>query len=57
MNLILNEIYSFTSVYNAPSEKVMQRIGMNKTGEFDHPLIADGHWLKKHVAYKISSAK
>jgi len=34
-------------------KKVMQRIGMNKIGEFNHPLIADGHWLKRHVVYGI----
>ena len=55
--LNLNEIYSFTSVHNYRSEKVMKRIGMDKDGEFDHPLIADGHWLKRHVAYKITSPK
>jgi RimJ/RimL family protein N-acetyltransferase len=55
--LSLKEIYSFTSIHNYRSEKVMQRIGMEKAGEFDHPLIADGHWLKKHVVYKISSGK
>lgn len=55
--LNLNEIYSFTSIHNKPSEKVMQRIGMSKTGEFEHPSIADGHWLKRHIVYKIVSAK
>ena len=55
--LQISEIYSFTSIHNHRSEKVMQRIGMSKTGEFDHPLIADGHWLKRHVIYKIASAK
>jgi RimJ/RimL family protein N-acetyltransferase len=54
-NLRLGEIYSFTSVYNSRSEKVMQRIGMVKEGHFDHPMIADGHFLKQHVLYKISS--
>lgn len=55
--LDLNEIYSFTSVHNDRSEKVMQRIGMNKIGEFNHPLIADGHWLKRHVVYRIRRAQ
>lgn len=50
----LNEIYSFTSIYNDRSEKVMRRIGMNKIGEFDHPLIADGHWLERHLVYKTT---
>ena len=52
--LQFSEIYSFTSVHNHRSEKVMQQIGMNRIGEFEHPLIADGHWLKKHLVYKIS---
>jgi len=55
--LNLKEIYSFTAIHNYRSEKVMQRIGMNKAGEFDHPLIPDGNWLKKHVLYKITSPK
>jgi len=33
----------------------MQRIGMSKVGEFEHPSIVDGHWLKKHMVYKISN--
>lgn len=49
----LDEIYSFTSVHNKRSKMVMHRIGMTKIGEFDHPLIADGHVLKRHVLYKI----
>ncbi|HEY9000018.1 MAG TPA: GNAT family N-acetyltransferase [Mucilaginibacter sp.] len=55
--LDLKEIYAFTAIPNNRSEKVMQRIGMERAGEFDHPLIADGHWLKKHVVYKISAVK
>ncbi len=48
------EIYSFTSVLNTRSENVMKKIGMQKEGEFDHPLLAEGHPLQKHVLYKIS---
>jgi RimJ/RimL family protein N-acetyltransferase len=55
--LSISEIYSFTAIHNKRSEKVMQRIGMSKAGEFDHPLIAGEHWLKRHVVYKISSSK
>jgi RimJ/RimL family protein N-acetyltransferase len=49
----LSEIYSFTSVHNHRSEKVMQRIGMQKSGEFEHPNLAKEHWLNLHVLYKI----
>jgi len=51
--LKLKEIYSYTAVDNKRSEHVMEKIGMNKVGIFDHPLIEDGHVLKRHVLYKI----
>jgi len=50
----LDKIYSFTSVHNKRSERVMQKIGMAKEGMFEHPLIGDGHFLREHVLYKIS---
>jgi RimJ/RimL family protein N-acetyltransferase len=50
----IDEIISFTSIYNTRSERVMKRIGMSKAGLFDHPLIPEGHILKKHLLYKIS---
>lgn len=53
-NAGLTEIYSFTSVLNKPSEKVMQKIGMTKTGIFKHPSIEKNHPLHEHVLYKIS---
>ena len=49
-------VVAFTATENERSENVMQRIGMTKTGEFDHPKIEDGHRLKKHVLYKISKS-
>jgi RimJ/RimL family protein N-acetyltransferase len=51
--LSVNEIYSFTSIHNKRSEQVMIRIGMKRVGEFGHPKVADGHFLKRHVLYKI----
>ena len=50
----LDEIYAFTSVHNKRSEQVMLKAGMLKQGEFEHPSIEDGHFLKRHVLYKIS---
>lgn len=47
----LERIYSFTAVHNVRSERVMQKIGMKKVAEFDHPKLAEGHWLRKHVLY------
>ncbi|MEO8710489.1 MAG: GNAT family N-acetyltransferase [Parafilimonas sp.] len=48
-----NKIYSFTSTINLRSEKVMQKIGMIKEGEFDHPKIALNNKLCRHVLYAI----
>ena len=51
-SLLLKEIYSFTSIHNKRSARVMEKIGMIKQGEFDHPLIKEGDFLKKHVLYR-----
>tara|TARA_R100001591_G_scaffold2681_2_gene6771 strand:+ start:6167 stop:6706 length:540 start_codon:yes stop_codon:yes gene_type:complete len=48
------EVYSFTALLNKASERVMQKIGMKKIGEFDHPLVEDNHPLKAHCLYRIS---
>jgi RimJ/RimL family protein N-acetyltransferase len=54
-DLNLPEIVSFTSVLNAPSMKVMERIGMSRDtgGDFDHPKIPQDHPLCRHVLYRI----
>jgi len=53
--LKFDDIYSFTSIHNTRSEHVMKKIGMIKQGLFEHPLIEEGHFLKRHVLYRISS--
>ncbi|MFJ4194769.1 GNAT family N-acetyltransferase [Pseudomonas sp. NPDC089534] len=52
----LNEVVSFTSQANLPSQKVMQAIGMHhaEADDFDHPRLDDGHPLRRHVLYRIS---
>ena len=52
----LKDIYSFTAVLNKPSERVMQKIGMTKIGEFAHPRVSESSPLRPHVLYKISSS-
>jgi ribosomal-protein-alanine N-acetyltransferase len=52
--LKLDEIYSFTPSPNLPSARVMQKIGMQQVGTFEHPRITDGHPLKIHVLYHTS---
>lgn len=54
--LDLKEICSFTSIHNKRSEHVMEKIGMHKSGEFDHPLLVRGSFLERHVLYKIAAS-
>lgn len=49
----LHTIYSFTAAVNKPSERVMQKIGMRKVREFDHPKLASDSPLLKHLLYRI----
>lgn len=52
--LKLREIVSFTSLPNKRSEHVMQKIGMARIKEFNHPLVESSHPLYKHILYKIA---
>lgn len=47
----LRKVYSFAAAVNRRSERVMQRLGMCRIGEFDHPALPDGHLLRRHVLY------
>lgn len=51
-NLRLDKVISFTACLNTPSERVMQRIGMDKIREFEHPRVPTGHPLQTHVLYE-----
>ena len=54
--LRLGEIVSFTTTSNLRSRRVMEKIGMyhDARGDFDHPLIAEGHPLRAHVLYRVA---
>jgi RimJ/RimL family protein N-acetyltransferase len=54
--LQLEEIVSFTVPENLPSRRVMEKIGMkrNEADDFDHPLLALEHPLRRHVLYRIA---
>lgn len=53
--LELPEIVSFTATTNRRSQAVMQRIGMDRDplDDFDHPALAEGHPLRRHVLYRL----
>jgi RimJ/RimL family protein N-acetyltransferase len=50
----LDEIVSFTALTNSRSIAVMERIGMSRNEEFEHPLVAEGHRLRPHVLYRLT---
>lgn len=50
--LNMKEVCAFTSLPNKHSERVMQKIGMQKICQFSHPLVDPRHPLCEHVLYK-----
>jgi RimJ/RimL family protein N-acetyltransferase len=52
----LAEIVSFTVPANVRSRRVMERIGMTHDSreDFDHPALAEGHRLRRHVLYRVA---
>jgi len=55
-DLGLAELVSFTVPANARSRRVMERLGMARDlpCDFDHPLLPEGHTLRRHVLYRLS---
>jgi len=54
----LGEIVSYTVPANIRSRRVMERVAMahDPAGDFDHPLLPEGHPLCRHVLYRIARA-
>ncbi len=54
--LALDEIVAFTAAVNAPSRRVMARLGMrhDRDGDFPHPRIPPGNPLCPHVLYRAA---
>ncbi len=57
--LALPEIVSFVLPANVRSQAVMARLGMtrDRNGDFDHPMIAEGHPMRPHWLFKLPSPK
>ena len=51
----LSEVIAVTSVENARSRRVMDRLGMlhSPLEDFDHPLLPEGDPLRRHVVYRL----
>lgn len=50
----LAEIVSFTVPGNVRSRRVMAKLGMRHTEDFEHPRIEPGHPLRRHVLYRLA---
>jgi len=52
----LVEIWASTQAANTRSRRVMEKIGMTRDprDDFDHPLLAEGHPLRRHVLYRAA---
>jgi len=55
-NLEVPEIVAITVPANTPSWGLMERLGMTRdsAGDFDHPALADGNPLRRHLTYRIA---
>jgi len=56
--LRVEEVVSFTVPANLRSRRVMEKIGMvhSPGDDFDHPLLPEGHPLRRHVLYRCRRA-
>jgi len=57
--IALPEIVSFTVPANERSWRVMERLGMHRdpADDFDHPRLAEGHPLRRHVLYRLRASE
>lgn len=47
----IEEVIAFTTLSNQRSQRVMQKIGMECVGQFNHPALPEGHPLRRHILY------
>lgn len=57
-HLAVDEVVAMTTPVNQRSIRVMEKLGMtrNADDDFDHPLVADGHPLRRHVLYRLQKS-
>jgi RimJ/RimL family protein N-acetyltransferase len=57
--LRLPAIVSFTVPGNVRSRRVMEALGMTRepAEDFEHPRLAEGHPLRRHVLYRLAAER
>jgi len=55
-SLHVEEVVSFTVPANLRSRRVMEKLGLthSESDDFDHPLLPEGHPLRRHVLYRLA---
>ncbi len=48
----VDSVMSTTALTNVRSQRVMERLGMRRELEFDHPRVPEGHPVRPHVLYR-----
>jgi RimJ/RimL family protein N-acetyltransferase len=51
--LELPEIVAYTVSANVRSRRVMEKLGMQYSQDFEHPEVAQGHPMRRHVLYRL----
>lgn len=52
----LDRIVAFTSEHNRASERVMEKAGMWRLGDFAHPRLSADHPLSRHIVYEAKAS-
>jgi RimJ/RimL family protein N-acetyltransferase len=52
----LAEIVAFTRPANEPSWRLMQKLGMTRGPDFEHPRLPEGHPARPHILYRLMRA-
>lgn len=57
--LALPEVVAMTAVPNAPSRRVMEKLGMRRdpADDFDHPAVPVGHPMRRQVLYRCHAGQ
>lgn len=53
-DLALAEVVAFTSLESRRSQAVMERLGMRRAENFEHPALPPGHPLREHCLYRLA---